>query len=780
MRIPYSWLREFLPEAPAPEKLEELLAGLGHETEAIDLLPAPPSGVVFAKVLFAEAIQGTDLKRLLLDSGKEVQVVSGAANAREGMGVALALPGTVLPGGLEVGVRKIQRYQSYGMALSAKELAAGEYAAGLLEFPADALPPGTPLAEAWSDETVIEIEITPNRPDMLSVFGAARDLAALGMTLGKVNPSPKTASVPLPFSAWIEAAKGCDRFTLSYAFNLCMGPSPLQAQRRLYAAGMRPINNVVDATNYAMLELGQPMHAFDLRDIGEGLVVRRALQGEKLVTLDSLERQLSPEDLLITAKKGGSTIPVGLAGVMGGENSEVRADTTAVALEVAHFNPVGIRLSARRHGLKTEASYRFERGVDPELPPLAAKRFLQLVADWAGATVAEKMVDLGSASKPASITFRPSYANRLLGLEFKAPQQLQALEALGCQVSGVVEPYAVTPPSYRMDLSIEEDLVEEVARVVGYDKLPESLPSFFPAADNVGVDAPYLAKEKLRSVFAGLGFQEVVNYSWTSPAELARLRAPAPTVALANPQASDRTHMRSALFPGLVKNLLANLAQGEEGPFLLFEIGNVFTHQEETRLAGLFSGQAVPGIWQPGLAGGYYALEGFLGSASRHLGAEFEVQKESFPHLHPGVSGVVYWNGKPVGSIGRLHPAVERELELPEVFLFELLLPLPEARRPFRDLARFPASLRDVAVVVPEHLSYQALRTLIKKHAGARLESLNVFDVYRGKPLPAGHKSLAFHLTFRHPERTLTDPETDGFMQKLVQALEQAGYAIRK
>lgn len=791
MKIVYSWLKEFLPEAPGTAQLEEMLAGLGIETERIERLAAPQSNIVFARVLNVEAIPGAEVRKLTLDIGREVQVVSGAPNAKTGIGVALALPGAVLPSGLELAERNIQGVPSFGMALSPRELGVGEYAGGLMEFPLQALPPGTPLAEVWGQDEVIEIEITPNRPDWLCVYGVARDLSALGMSLVRPNPAPKTSRLALPFQVWIEDSTdssssslgpGCDRFTLSYARGLRIGPSPLQVQRRLYAAGMRPISNVVDATNYVMLELGNPMHAFDRRDIGEGIVVRRARPGERLTTLDGVERECDPRDLLITAKVGEQTIPEGLAGVMGGANSEVRQDTSEVALEIAHFDPVSIRRTAKRHGLKTEASYRFERGVDPDGQVRAALRFMELVQEWGEGSVevAEDRIDVNYVQPAKPIAFRPSYTNRLVGMEYPVEEQLDVLKRLECQVEGSAEPYTLIPPSHRVDLLIEEDLVEEVARIVGYDKIPVTLPSFFPHPDNLGVDEPYQANERLKQVFAGLGFQEVLNYSWSSPEECARMRAPAPTVFMQNPQTPDRTALRTALYPSLLTNLQTAQAQGEGGPYLLFELGNVFNQTEETRLAALLSGESVPGIWQPGLGGGFFALKGLLEAAARNLGSEVRVEKATQPHLHPGISGTVYWNNQPVGHIGALHPAITAALELPQSFVLELTLPLPKGAGTFSDIAKFPAALRDLAVVVPETIPYAEVEKLIRQNAGERLESLQIFDVYRGVPLEAGQKSMAFHLSFRHPERTLTDSETDGFMQRVIGAIEAAGYAIRR
>jgi phenylalanyl-tRNA synthetase beta chain len=784
MKIVYSWLKEFLPDAPSSARLEELLAGLGLETESITHLPPPPGRVVFGRVLQVENLEGKEVRRLVVDIGREVQVISAAPNAKAGMGVALALPGTVLPDGSELSVRKIAGLESYGMALSARELGLGDYAGGLLELPLEALPPGTPLAEVWGPEEVIEVEITPNRPDWLSVYGVARDLAALGLTLVKPQPQPQTTPLPLPFGVWIEDPEGCDRFTLSYARGVRVGPSPLWAQRRLYAAGMRPISNVVDATNYAMLELGNPMHAYDAAFIKEGLVVRRARAGEKLVTLDGQERTLDAHDLLIAVKDGQHTRPAGLAGVMGGLEDEIRETTTAVALEVAHFDPVRVRRTARRQGLRTEASYRFERGVDKDGQLLAADRFMELLQAWGGpeVQVAQERLDLNYTQPHPPIAFRPAYTSRLVGLEYPEATQAEVLRRLGCRVEPTEEAgvWAVTPPSYRVDLSIEEDLVEEVARIVGYEQIPTTLPSFFPHPDNLGVDAPYENLERLKQVMVGLGFQEVLNYSWSSPEECALMRAPAPTVFMQNPQTAERSALRTALYPGLLRNLQTALAQGEDGPFLLFEVGKVFVQSETPHLSALLCGEPITGSWQRGLDGSFFALKGLLEAAARNLGSSVRVEKETAPHLHPGISGAVFWNEQRVGHIGALHPAIAAALELPQVYLFELTLPLSRGAAGFVDIARYPTSMRDLAVVVPEPTPYAEVERLIRTGAGEYLEKLEIFDVYRGRPLEEGQKSLAFHLVFRHPERTLTDRETDSFMQNIIAVLEQQGFAIRR
>ncbi|WP_234554123.1 phenylalanine--tRNA ligase subunit beta [Thermus caliditerrae] len=781
MRVPFTWLKEYVPELESPEVLEERLAGLGFETDRMERVFQIPGGVVFARVLEAHPIPGTGLKRLVLEAGQVVEVVSGAGNARAGIGVALALPGTEV-NGLKIGERTIQGVVSHGMALSPKELGVGEYGGGLLEFPPEALPAGTPLAEAWPEEVVLDIEVTPNRPDALGILGLALDLHALGYSLVLPEVRLETENVPIPFGLQVEDPKGAPHFTLSYAFGLQVGPSPLWLQRILFACGMRPISNVVDITNYVMLERAQPMHAFDLRFIGEGIRVRRARPGERLRTLDGVERELHPEDLVIAGYRGEESFPIGLAGVMGGAESEVREDTWAIALEVAQFDPVSIRKTARRQALRTEASYRFERGVDPLGQIPAAQRALALLQELAGAKVAEGFLDAGNPKAPDPIPFRPDYANRLLGTQYPEREQLAILKRLGCQVAGE-GPYQVTPPSRRLDLRLEEDLVEEVARIQGYDTIPLALPAFFPAPDNRGVEKPYQRERRLREVLAGLGFQEVYTYSFADPAKAPLFRLPPPPWRLLNPLSPERGALRTHLFPGLLEALRENLALDRPERALLFEVGRVFGKEgdqvvEATHLAGLLFGEGV-GLPHGEKLSGFPLLKGYLEAFLEQLGLGLRVEAHPFPFLHPGVSGKVLVEGEAKGFLGQLHPEVQRALELPPVWLFELTLPLPEPAFRFQDPSRYPLALRDLAVVVPQAVPYGAVEEVIRQAAGPCLEGLALFDLYQGAPLPEGRKSLAFHLRFRHPQRTLTDEEVDQAVASVVQALRERGWDIR-
>ena len=778
MKLPYSWLCTLLPGLPEPTALEPLLSGLGLELESLTKLPSPPEGVVFGRSARLTKIPDTELWVLHTDiGGRSESLVSTAPNVHEGMGLAVALPGTVLPSGVQVSARAIQGQTSFGMALSPAEMGFGIYAAGLLDLPPDALAPGTPLAEAWTEEWVLELSLTPNRADALSVLGVARDLAAsLKLPLNLHTPAPHTEALPFPVEVRVEDRDGCDRYVARYATDLRIGPSPLYAQRHLLAAGMRPINNIVDATNYVMLELGNPLHAFDRRDVNDGIVVRRARSGETLVTLDGVKRTLKPDDLLITAMKNQKTQPIGVAGVIGGENSEVRRDTTEVIVEAAHFDPVTVRLTAKRLGLSTDASYRFERGVDPVLPATAADRFLELIQDWALARVAAEGRSLGHPAPRPTIRFDPGVTGRLLGTRVDEDEQLSVLRNLGCTVEFEGGGWLVQPPSWRMDLHIAEDLIEEVARMVGYDAIPVHFQAFLPAEDSQSVGTSFQSKTRLRTLLAGLGFQEVINYPWTSGDWLRTARAPLPLLYLQNPLDSGADVLRTALYPGLLGNLRTN---SETPSILLFELGQVFGEPHQEHLAAVLSGPVIGAGWQAGIAEGFFTLKGLLETLAEHFGAALEVQPKMFKSLHPGVSGEVFWEGRPAGFIGQLHPQANAALELPTVHLLELSLPLTGGISSYRELPRFPAARRDLAVVVPKETSYAEVADLLRANAGAVLWSLELFDVYGGPSLPPEQKSLAFHLEFRSSEHTLTDEEVNTFIADSVHAVLQAGYTIR-
>ncbi|ADI14475.1 phenylalanine--tRNA ligase subunit beta [Truepera radiovictrix] len=810
MNVPWSWLLTFFEDGPtnhllaaltervqrgAPEgalsgaeleaaqleKLTELLDSLGLSVERVVERPAAPAGVVVAEVRAVAPVAASDhlLVAEVWDGHETRQVVTGAPNTAVGLRTALAKPGATLPAvGLAVAVREVAGVRSEGVLCSPRELGLYDHAGGLIAFGEDA-PVGAALAALWPQETVIELELTPNRADAFSLLGVARDLAAKlgvpyrhpadGLPLG--DPASEDG-----LSVRVDDPAACPRFVLRRVDGVSVGPSPLWLQRRLAALGLRPRNNLVDVTNYVTFELGQPSHAYDVADLtGGAVVVRRAAAGERLLALTEEELALSPENLLITTPRApsaeGATQPIGLAGVIGGAHHSVKPTTTAVALEVAHFDPVTIRKSAKRLGLVTDARTRFERGVDPNLPPVAAARAAQLMAEVGGGRVHPGRTEFGGDAPPKRVAFRPARVPFLTALEVPEEVQRRFLAGLGCRVTERGERWEVLVPSWRFDLAIEDDLVEEVARLYGYEHIPQTVPvmDFIPA----GADTTHRG---LRTLLASMGFQEVMTYSFTGALELERARAPAARVRLAHPPSSERSVLRTALYPGLLA-----AARGSRGERLaLFEVGRVFVEDELERLALLLRGPWAELPWSPAaLAGDFYTFKGLLEGLAETLGATLRLEPAPHPALHPGVSASAFWNGREVGFVGQLHPEVAAQFALEATFVAELTLPLEGREAPFRDFSRQPFAERDLAIIAPAEVTYAQLAALAREAAGAWLESVAPFDVYAGPPIPEGERSVALRLRFRHPERALEGDEVDSYMARLIDALAREGYSIR-
>ena len=765
-------------EAARLGALTKLLDGLGLSVERTFETPPVPEGVIVAHIVSVTPVEGSDhLLLTQVDTGSgQVQVVTGAPNTKVGLRTALAQPGAVLPAvGLEVSVREMAGVSSEGVLCSPRELGVYDYGGGLIALGDDA-PVGADLSELWPAETIIELELTPNRADAFSILGVARDLAAkLGIPF--VHPA-----MGLDFGdpaqgdglgITVDDPAGCSRMVLKRVDGLTVKPSPVWLQRRLAALGLRPRNNLVDVTNYVTFELGQPSHAYDLSDLcGGELVVRRARAGETLTALNEAKLTFSPADLLITTPDAeGETVPIGVAGVIGGLHHSVKPDTKSVALEVAHFDPVSVRKTAKRLGLSTDAHTRFERGVDPNLPPLAAARAASLLAELGGGTLHPGVSEVGDDITRPTISFRPSRVAFLTTLTVPLEQQKRYLGALGCHVDQLAEDeWRVTPPSWRFDLFLEADLVEEAARLYGYEHIGTSVPtlSFIPT----GQDTTHRG---LRNLLVGFGLQETMTYTFSSDDELLRSRAPAAQVRLASPPSQERSVLRTALYPGLLGAAQTN--RGE--PLALFEVGRVFGEDEEERLALLMRGAWSGGGWLPEQQVDFYVFKGMLEKFSVTLGAEVKLRPASFPALHPGVSAAVLWDGAQVGFAGRLHPAVAAEYELGETYLAELTLPLGSRTVNFYEFSRQPFAERDLAVIAPKTVLYAELAALVKAAAGKLLSSVQPFDVYEGQPIPEDKRSVALRLRFRDPVRALGNDEVDARMEDVITALAREGYDIR-
>jgi phenylalanyl-tRNA synthetase beta chain len=817
MKLPYSWLKELVPQLPPVADLEPIFASLGTPLEGTEAVPAPPAGVLLVTVTEAAPIPGTQLTRLELDTGEHGAhtIASGAPNAVSlpvGTMLALVTPGTTL-GGMEYGVRSLQGVESWGMAASAKELSLGESAAGLMLFPAGTAQPGTPMHTLWAADTVLDIEVTPNRADVLSALGLARDLSA-ALKLELVQPPAGPAAVgageievSLPkrgLSIERDPSRkfriGCDNFVARTVNGVQNGPSPLWLQRRLSLCGSRTVNAIVDISNYVMFELGQPTALYDRRDVlNDRILVGFGLrQGETVTDLLGGTHTVGAEDLLIMdgredqvpsvteafaaageVQEGASVL--GIAGVMGAMHGSVRSDTSGVVIESAHFDPVLLRRTSTRLGLKTDAVFRYERGTDPLLPARAADRIAGLLGELGG-TVHPGSTQVGEPVLPSPIALDAAYARRLLGMQIATPEMSGILERLGCTIVPEGETLTVTPPSWRIDMHGPEDLIEEIARLHGYASLPETLPTIQTHPDNAGAEGPSRERRELKRTVAGLGFQEVVTYTFTGDEEALSARTERPNVRLRNPMTLERTGLRTALYPSLLRTA-ALAAKGER--LLIFEVGHIFPASGEAeRLGLLMRGPLAPNGWQPGVAGGYAAFAGMVAALAGTLGAGLEVRQlrsNAVPAaLHPGIAGELLWNNVSAGWIGALHPEIAASFGLKgDTYLLEAALPLPGRPWAFRDPSRAPAAWRDLAVTLPQAVSYAEVAALLKREAGPLLEGVQPFDVYVGDSIEAGTRSVAVRLTFRG-EKTLTDAEVDPVMAHLMDAVRGQGWSIRE
>lgn len=784
MKFTTEWLREFVSPLEAPEALCERLTMSGLEVEAVASLEIPLECVVAAHLVSAFPHPAADnLKVCEVDAGAHgmFQVVCGASNARAGLMACLALPGSLIAGGVTVRTATIRGVESNGMLCSAAELGLGDDNSGLLELATD-LTPGTALGDLCPPaDTLIELSLTPNRGDCLSLLGIARELGALANiecrepatpAVAASNQSALTVSLIEPAGCPVYAGRVLEDVDASVA-------TPLWMKERLRRCGVRSISIVVDVTNYVMLALGQPMHAFDLERLQSGIEVRRARAGETLVLLDGSEPELLASDLVIADGVG----PVALAGVMGGLASGVQTGTRRVFLESAWFNPIQIAGTARRLRLHTDASHRFERGVDPTGQARAIEMATHLLVDLCGAQPGP--LQLVSAAGHATniqptIPFRLNRANSLLGTEVGEAEALDIFHRLRLVVSRQEGHWLVTPPPHRPDLGREEDLVEELARVRGYDQIPASSPS--PALQLAMGDNARDHLGRIQDALVSAGYLEAITYSFIAPELWNLFGEGLEPVALANPISREMGVMRPSLIPGLVSAALHNQHR-QVGNQRLFEAGMVFRQkrgqsglEQQSRVAGLATGQAQPAQWSGASRPvDFYDLKQDVVNLLSMLGwngAEFVPAVE--PGLHPGACAAVRLAGQVIGHVGELHPAVVRSLELAGTpVVFELALPLVAGspHPTFEPFSRFPAVRRDLAVVVAEETPAGDVLALVSKTAGPLLRDLQLFDVYRGQGIDSGKKSLALGLLFQASSSTLVDSQVEALVADILRQL---------
>ena len=797
MKVSLKWLKEYvditLPVADLAEKLT--MAGLEVEVEVIG---GSWDNIVVGQITAINPHPNADRLTLpTVDLGAEqATVVCGAPNLRVGDKIAFARVGAQLIDGHTGQVAtltsaKIRGVLSSGMVCSEKELGISDRHEGIMVLPNEA-PVGTPLSDYLGD-AILNLDVTPNRPDCLSVIGIAREIAALtgqSLHLPELGYQETASPVEQQVSVEIAAPDLCPRYCASLVTGVKIGESPGWVQQRLLACGMRPINNIVDITNYVMLEYGQPLHGFDFKKIRDGkIIVRRAGKDETIITLDDAERKLD-DNTLVIADSGRA---VAIAGVMGGANSEVSEETTSILLESANFNPASIHYTSHGLRLVSEASMRFERAIRHELTLPALKRATRLILELAGGEAARGIIDVYPGKKePEPIKLRAGEVKRLLGVAFSTDQIIDTLTSLGCKVektTGEAE-LQVTSPYWRSEINIEADLVEEIARIIGYDAIPTTmLSSSLPQQD----PEPVLGfKSRVKQILAGYGFQEIIGYSLTSrevlEKALSRTPLEPPPVRLANAMTVDQEYLRTSLRGNLLTALAANLRH-EEGAIRLFEQGRVYLPrnndlpQEPELLCGIMSAEIEKSWPNQPQHFDFFSVKGVVESLLTKLGVSAGFKKSDDSGMYPGRQAAVVVDGDELGVVGELNPTVAEAFDISRaVYLFEIdlskLLPFTVGHKPYQPIARFPAVVRDIALVVDESVSHRQVLDVITGFP--LVEKITLFDVYTGKQVPAGKKSLAYRISFQSKKHTLTDKEVDKVQQQILKKLaSELGASLR-
>jgi phenylalanyl-tRNA synthetase beta chain len=820
MKVPESWLRAYCDPPLRTAELAEELAMHSIEVERISHLGAPSAdSFVVGKVLSVERHPDADkLSVCVVDAGDGTRtIVCGAPNVAAGQTVPVALPGAVMPDGTKLGTAKLRGVESNGMILSEAELEIGDDAAGIAVLEEDGLAPGTPLAEVIPvSDPVIELEPTSNRVDCLGVYGVAREVHAV-TGVGLAAPPWEEDAEPTGdgevtdyASVTVEVPELCPRFTARVFSDVQIEQSPLWLKARLIGAGMRPINNVVDITNYVMLMTSQPLHAFDLDKVPDGqLIIRTAKAGEKLTTLDGVERGFD-EDMVLVCDRNG---PSGVAGIMGGQVSEVSESTTRVLLEVATWNGNNILRTSRKLGLRSDASNRFEKQLHPELAMRAQRIASRLMIELCGTRLVSGTIDeAAEIPDPHQLELRTERVERLLGMPIEPKLCSEYLKRLEFEVSGRGKSLKATVPVHRhYDVTREVDLIEEVGRIHGYaENLVATLPSTSGQAGRLTREQ--LLRRRAENAMRDLGFEVVVNLSLTDPGMPARLRISddevrAQPILVSNPLSTDHSVLRTTVLGSLLDAARYNRAHGADR-IALAESGRAYLREGESPHDGVLAGKFVgnrpapayepwriacvaagplwPDDWRGTSMGAeFYSVKGVLEALAERLGVTVEVMPGEEPFLHPGRAGRVLASGEDAGWIGEIHPLVCRHWDLDNAAGFEVdLAPLvaasPIGIESYDDVISYPAVHQDVAVVVDEAVPAAEVRAAVLEGGGALLRSAQVFDLYRGEQIGEGRKSLALRLTFRAADRTLTDEEVAERRRAIEEAVQKIGGSLRE
>jgi len=788
MNISEQWLREWVDPETDAEGLAHQLTMAGLEVDSVEPVAAEFSKVVIGKVLSVEPHPDADkltLCQVDAGTGDALQIICGAANARKGMKAAVALVGARLSGGVKIGAAKIRGVRSQGMLCSARELGLGDEHEGVLD-----LDPSAPVGESFRewmnlDDRVIKFDLTPNRGDCFCVAGVARDIAAINrLPLHEPEISDVADRTKTRFPVDVIAKDACPSFSSRVVSGIRPDArTPMWMCEKLRRSGLRPIHPVVDVTNYVMLELGQPLHAFDLDIVQGGIRVRYAEKNEKLTLLDGREISLDTDVVLVADHQR----PLAIAGIMGGENSGVTEQTRNVLFEAAYWSPAALAGRARRFGLHTDASLRFERGVDPWLQQKAIQRATALLIDIAGGEPGPLSTERSNKHMPARdpVRLRAQRIERVLGLKIPPDEVAAILRALGMSLSDEEGGWMVTPPGHRFDISIEEDLIEEVARIYGYDRIPEMPPRTITHMPKVTEGR--VAESRIRSGLVERGYQEAMTYSFIS-ADLDRQFAGDGVQAeLMNPISEELAVMRRSLWPGLLEALRNNLSRQQER-VRLFEIGMKYYSQETdfkeiNTLSGVVSGGRLPEQWGSAAERiDLFDIKGDLEAVLRPTGniSSLNYRAEENPVLRPGQSARVLLDAEPIGWLGALHPQIVRQMGIDsDTWLFEVDIDVAfTAKIPeFQGISRYPSIRRDISIVVPESVSVAEIREAVRQAAGELLSELLIFDIYRGSGVDSGLKSVALGLILQDYSRTLTDTDGDAVVQAVVGQLHKSHQA---
>lgn len=784
MKFSEQWLREWVDPPVTTTQLVEQLTMAGLEVDAVEPAAASFTGVVVGEVLVIEPHPDADKLRVChvaVGAAEPLQIVCGATNVRVGMRVPAALIGATLPGGMAIKKAKLRGVESSGMLCSAKELGIAEDAEGLLELPASATPGADVRAVLRLDDHSIDVDLTPNRGDCLGIAGIAREIGVLNRcAVSAPEIAAVTATLSDKFPIDVQVPDACPRYLGRVIRGLAgTAQTPLWMKERLRRSGLRSLGPLVDVTNYVLLELGQPMHAFDLSRLQGTICVRWAQAGEKITLLDGRVIALDAQTLVIADNNGAQA----LAGVMGGMDSAVSAATNSVFLECAFFAPAAIAGRARRYGLQTDSAYRFERGVDPNLQHRAMERATGLLLSICGGDAGPIIESVTEAALPIrqAITLRRSRISRLLGMELPDAEITDVLDRLGMAVESQVEGWRVTSPGFRFDITLEADLIEELARVHGYNKLPSShiraQLALSPQPEST------LNIDRVRQLLIDRGYQEIVTYSFVDPLLQRQLDPERAPINLANPLSSELSVMRTQLWPGLLKTLIHNQNRQQTGG-RYYEIGLNYIKQgneivQDKYIGCLIAGPVYPEQW--GVTQRPADFFDIKADAEELLNlmtdpGHYQFQPEIHPALHPGQAARIVSDGISLGWIGVLHPDLERQLGLSgRTLLLELNLSVPQGRAlpHFSELSKFPTIRRDLAVVVPETVPVDSVTACIRAAAGGLLHSLLIFDVYQGPGVESGRRSIALGLILQDSSRTLKDDDVDAVIYRVTARLNQ-------